>query len=136
MPLITSIKGRILYNSRGSQTIEIDIISDNQHMGRVCSPSGTSVGKYEAQSFPQNKPEKSLEILKKNAKKFVGLDSSNLKEIHETLREIDSTPNYSKVGGSLAFALTIASMESASKSLEIPMFKLLSKNSIFSNARR
>lgn len=131
MPLITSIKGRILYNSRGSHTIEIDIISDNQHMGRVCAPSGASVGKYEAQSFPQNKPEKSLEILKKNVKKFVGLDSSNLKEIHETLREIDSTPNYSKVGGSLAFALTIAAMESASRSLEIPMFKLLSKNSLF-----
>ncbi|HZS73847.1 MAG TPA: enolase [Candidatus Nitrosotalea sp.] len=131
MPRITSIEGRILYNSRGSQTIEVDVISDNQYVGRVCAPSGASVGKYEAQSFPQNKPEKSLDILKKNAKKFVGLDPSNLKTIHETLREIDSTPNYSKVGGSLAFALTIASIESASKSLHVPMFKLLSKDSTF-----
>jgi len=131
MPLITSIKGRILYNSRGSQTIEVDVTSDNEYVGRVCAPSGASVGKHEAQSFPQNKPEKSLEILKKYTKKFVGLDSSNLKIIHETLREIDSTPNYSKVGGSLAFALTIASIESASKSLHTPMFKLLTKNSTF-----
>lgn len=131
MPKITSIKGRILYNSRGSQTIEIDIISDNKHVGRVCAPSGASVGKHEAQSFPQNKPEKSLEILKKNVKKFIGLDPSNLKIVHETLREIDSTQNYSKVGGSLAFALTIASIESASKSLQIPMFKLLAKDSTF-----
>jgi enolase len=131
MPLITSIKGRILYNSRGSQTIEVDVTSDNEYVGRVCAPSGASVGKHEAQSFPQNKPEKSLEILKKYTKKFVGLDSSNLKIIHETLREIDSTPNYSKVGGSLAFALTIASIESASKSLHTPMFKMLTKNSTF-----
>ncbi|MDC8452381.1 MAG: enolase [Candidatus Nitrosotalea sp.] len=131
MPRITSIEGRILYNSRGSQTIEVDVTSDNQYIGRVCAPSGASVGKYEAQSFPQNKPEKSLDILKKNAKKFVGLDPSNLKIIHETLREIDSTPNYSKAGGSLAFALTIASIESASKSLHVPMFKLLSKDSTF-----
>ena len=131
MPLITSIEGRILYNSRGSQTIEVDVISDNQYIGRVCAPSGASVGKHEAQSFPQNKPEKSLDILKKNARKFVGLDPSNLKVIHETLREIDSTPNYSKVGGSLAFALTIASIESASKSLQVPMFKLLAKDSTF-----
>lgn len=131
MPRITSIEGRILYNSRGSKTIEVDVIADNQYVGRVCAPSGASVGKYEAQSFPQNKPEKSLDILKKNAKKFVGLDPSNLKTIHETLREIDSTPNYSKVGGSLAFALTIASIESASKSLHVPMFKLLSKDSTF-----
>ena len=131
MPKITSIKGRILYNSRGSQTIEIDVISDNKHVGRVSSPSGASVGKHEAQSFPQNKPEKSLEILKKNVKKFIGLDPSNLKIVHETLRENDSTQNYSKVGGSLAFALTIASIESASKSLQIPMFKLLTKDSTF-----
>lgn len=131
MPKITSIKGRILYNSRGSQTIEIDVISDNKHVGRVCAPSGASVGKHEAQSFPQNKPEKSLEVLKKNVKKFIGLDPSNLKIIHETLREIDSTQNYSKVGGSLAFALTIAAVESASKSLQVPMFKLLAKNSTF-----
>lgn len=131
MPKITSIKGRILYNSRGSQTIEIDVISDNKHVGRVCAPSGASVGKHEAQSFPQNKPEKSLEVLKKNVKKFIGLDPSNLKIIHETLREIDSTQNYSKVGGSLAFALTIASIESASKSLQTPMFKLLAKDSTF-----
>jgi len=131
MPLITSIKGRILYNSRGSQTIEVDVISDNKHIGRVCAPSGASVGKYEAKSFPQDKPEKSLEILKKNEKRFIGLDPSNLEIINETLREIDPTPNYSKVGGSLAFALTIASIESASKSLDIPMFKLLEKDSTF-----
>ena len=131
MARITAIKGRLLYNSRGSKTIEIDVISDGKHLGRVCAPSGASVGKHEAQSFPSNKPEKSLEILKNNSKKFVGLDPSDLKTIHETLRKIDSTQNYSKVGGSLAFALTIASIDAASKSSGIPMFKLLSEDSTF-----
>ncbi|MEO9277180.1 MAG: enolase [Nitrososphaera sp.] len=127
MARITSIKGRILYNSRGSKTIEIDVISDNKYLGRVCTPSGASVGKHEAISFPQNKPEKSLELLKNNEKKFHNLDSSDLKSIHDTLRKMDSTPNYSKIGGSLAFALTIAAVDSASKALDIPLFKLLSK---------
>ena len=131
MPQITSVNGRILYNSRGSKTIEVDVISDNEYLGRVCAPSGASVGKHEAQSFPQDKPEKSIEILKKIAKKFVGLDSSNLKIIHDTLRGTDSTSNYSKVGGSLAFALSIAAVDSASKSLKIPMFKILAKDSTF-----
>ena len=63
MAKITSVKGRILYNSRGSKTIEVDVESDNQYLGRVCAPSGASVGKYEAVSFPDGKPEKSLEIL-------------------------------------------------------------------------
>ena len=131
MPKITSIKGRLLYNSRGSKTIEIDVISDNSYLGRVCAPSGASVGKHEAQSFPDNKPENSLQILNSNLKKFVGLDPSDLKSIHNTIREIDSTPNYSKIGGAVAFALTIASVDSASKSLGIPLFKLISKDGDF-----
>ena len=131
MPKITSIEGRIIYNSRGSRTIEVDIISENKFLGRVCAPSGASVGKYEAVSFPNEKPEESLRILNENSQKFIGLESSDLKTIHETLRSIDQSPNYSKIGGALAFAVTIASMESASKSLDKPLFQILSSESSF-----
>lgn len=131
MPKITSIEGRILFNSRGSKTIEVDIISDNKFLGRVCSPSGASVGKYEAVSFPNENPEESLKILKQNSQKFIGLESSDLKIIHDTLKSLDDSNNYSIIGGSLAFAVTIASMESASKALEQPLFKTLSTSSEF-----
>jgi len=128
---ITSIEGRILYNSRGSKTIEVDIISDNKFLGRVCAPSGASVGKYEAVSFPNEKPENSLQILNENKQKFIGLESSDLKSVHETLRNLDDTENYSRIGGALAFAVTIASMESASKSLNQPLFQTLSSETSF-----
>ena len=127
MPKITSVKGRLLYNSRGNKTVEIDIISDNQFLGRVCAPSGASVGKHEAVSFPDGKPENSLQVLNENSSKFLDLDPSNIKSIHDTLKEIDKTENYSKVGGALAFAVSIASLESASKALNEHMFKLISK---------
>ena len=131
MPKITSIEGRIIYNSRGSKSIEVDITSENKFLGRVCAPSGASVGKYEAVSFPNGKPEESLRILNDNSQKFIGLESSDLKTVHETLRSIDQSSNYSKIGGALAFAITIASMESASKSLDMPLFQILSSDSSF-----
>jgi len=126
LPIISSVKGRLLYDSRGSKTIEVDIISDNQFLGRVCAPSGASVGKHEATSFPNENPQECLKILNENSSKFVGLDSADLKSIHETIRTIDQTPNYSKFGGALAFAITIASIESAAKASNEPIFKLLS----------
>ena len=129
MSKITSIEGRLLFNSRGSKTIEVDIKSDNKFLGRVCAPSGASVGKYEATSFPNGGPEESLKILTQNSQKFIGLDSSDLKTIHSTLKSLYNTNNYSVIGGALAFAVTIASMESASKSLEQPLFKTLSQDS-------
>jgi enolase len=128
---ITSVEGRILYNSRGSKTIEVDVVTDNKFLGRVCAPSGASVGKYEAVSFPNEKPEESLKVINENSQKFIGLESSDLKSIHDTLRSLDESSNYSGIGGALAFAVTIASMESASKSLDQPLFQTLSSESSF-----
>lgn len=127
MPEISSIRGRLVYNSRGSKTIEVDVISDKKHLGRACAPSGASVGKYEAQSFAGNKPESSLQVLNKNLSKFVGLKSDDLKSIQRELRKIDDTSNYSKIGGAVAYALTIASVDSAAKALGKPMFKIISQ---------
>ncbi|NNL58902.1 MAG: enolase [Nitrosopumilus sp.] len=126
MAKISSIEARVIYNSRGSKTIEVDVKSDGKFLGRVCAPSGASVGKYEAVSFPDGKPEESLRILSENAQKFIGLDSSDLRAIHNTLKSLDNTNNYSIVGGGLAFAVTIAAMESAAKAADEPLFKLLS----------
>ena len=131
MSKITSISGRILYNSRGSKTIEVDIESDKHFVGRVCAPSGASIGKHEAIDFPNGKPEESLKILKENSGKFLNLDPADLKSVHDVLRTIDETKNYSKIGGALAFAVTIAAMESASKAAGEPLFKILSNETEF-----
>ena len=128
MSRITGINGRIIYNSRGSKTIEVDITSDEEFLGRVCAPSGASVGKYEAASFPNNGPEESLALLKNNSDKFIGSDPTDLKSIHDIIRTIDDTENYSKIGGACAFAITIAATESAARLQNIPFYKIINPN--------
>jgi enolase len=125
MPLISGIKGRIVFNSRGSKSIEIDVITDNKFFGRACAPSGASVGKLEAQSFSDNKPEKSMEIFNTNIKKFIGIEAQDPKAIFDIIKSIDSSASYNKIGGAIAYALSIASVDSAAKALDIPLFKLL-----------
>ena len=104
MPKITSISGRIIFNSRGDKTIEVTLTSDNKFLSRVSAPSGASVGKHEATSFPNNVSsskspiEQGLEVLTTNVTKFIGLESNDLKSIHDTIRSIDDTSNYSKNG--------------------------------------
>ncbi len=125
MPIITDIKARLIFNSRGAKTIEVDIISDDKFLGRASSPSGASVGKHEAQSFKENSPEKSLDELNNHLSKFIGIESQNPRATYDILKNIDNSENYSKIGGSVAYAISLASVESASKALEIPLFKLL-----------
>jgi enolase len=125
MPSITALKGRIVFNSRGSKTIEIDVVTDKKFFARACAPSGASVGKHEAQSFPNEDSKKALEVFTANAKKFVGLDAGDPRVIFDALRSIDNTEMYTKIGGAVAYALSIAAIDSAAKALNVPMFKLL-----------
>jgi enolase len=128
MPSISSIRGRIVFNSRGSKSIEIDVVTDGKFIGRACAPSGASVGKFEAQSFPENKPEEALSMLNANINRFVGLQAEDPLAVYDALKSIDKTDNYSKIGGSVAYALSIAAVDSAANSLGIPLFKLLKQN--------
>jgi enolase len=125
MPSITSLKARIVFNSRGSKTIEIDVVSDRKYFGRACAPSGVSIGNHEAQSFPNGNPEKALDVFNAISKKFIGLNAEDPKVIFDVLRDIDDTETYSKIGGSIAYALSIAAIDSAAKALDVPIFKLL-----------
>lgn len=125
MPAITSIEERLVFNSRGDKSIEIDVKSDNKYQGRACAPSGASVGMYEAQSFIQNDPELTLKNFKGIKNKFIGIDSSDLKSMHNAIKTVDPSDNYSNIGGSVAYALSIASVDSASKAMNVPFYKVL-----------
>lgn len=131
MPLISSLKGRIVYNSRGSKSIEIDVISDNKFLGRACAPSGASIGSHEVPSFLDNDPELTLRTFNSNISKFIGVESSDPRTITEILRSIDSSGNYSKIGGSVAYGLSIAAAASASLSLNMPLFEMLNRKGPF-----
>ena len=102
MPIITDIKSRIIFNSRGNKTIEIDVITDDRFLGRASAPSGASVGKGEAPSFKDNTPEKSLEEFNKNLSKFIGIESDDPKLIYTVLKNIDNSENYKGIRGSVA----------------------------------
>lgn len=125
MPLISSLKGRIVFNSRGSKSIEIDVITDNKFLGRASAPSGASVGSHEVPSFVDNNPELTLRTFESNMAKFIGVDASDSKAIFEILKSLDTSNNFSRIGGSVTYALSIAAAASASLSLDVPLFAML-----------
>lgn len=127
MPSISSLKGRIVFNSRGSRSIEIDVITDNKFLGRACAPSGASVGSHEVPSFIDNDPDLTLLTFENNMHKFIGVDASDPKSIFEILKSIDTSNAFSGTGGNVAYGLSIAAAASASMSLNLPLFAMLNK---------
>ena len=123
---ITSVEGRIVYNSRGSPTIEVDIVSDGMHRGRAAAPSGASVGRREAVAFPEGGPRRSLEMLVSGSGGLVGIDPADMHAVHAAVRAIDPSPGYRRIGGGAAFAASLAAAESASLARGEPMFQTVS----------
>ena len=125
MPAITDLRGRIVRDSRGSKTVEVEVTADGKFTGRASAPSGASVGIHEATGFPGS-PEACLSVLRDNAPRFSGADPSSLEAVHAALREMDPTPKYESCGGGVAFAVTLASADAAAKALGEPLFRILS----------
>ncbi|MFX1412016.1 MAG: enolase, partial [Promethearchaeota archaeon] len=122
--LISSTKVRICYDSRGDETIEAEINVDG-FIGRACAPRGASSGKFEAPNFSPGGAEQSLKLFKEYSNKLLEQDASDIKSFSKTLEDIDGTDNFSRIGGAMAYSLSIAAAEAAAKAKRISMYKLL-----------
>jgi enolase len=122
--VIENLKIRRIVNSRGQPTVEVDVITVGG-TGRSAAPSGVSVGKKEAVALP-----KDIDALIEDTKKMIipeliGMDSAEQQMVDETLREIDGTGNFSRIGGSIAVAISLAVSWAAANSHNEPLFRYL-----------
>lgn len=112
---IQDIKVRVCFNGRGDPGIEADVTVDG-NLGRAMSPSGASRGTNEAVPFFQDDPDKTVSQFNRLlAPKLKGLDAADPESIAWYLRKLDKTKNYSRVGGSLAYAVSVAAAEAEAK---------------------
>src|SRR5579871_273458 len=121
---IQDVKVRVCFNGRGDYGIEADVFVEKK-MGRALSPSGASRGTNEAVPFVDDDPDKTVSRFKANASKIVGLDAADAEGITKALRKMDGTKNYSKIGGSLAYAVSVAAAEAEAKARGVPMCRVI-----------
>ncbi len=118
---IEDVKYRIVFDSRGNETIECEV-SSGDFVGRAIAPSGASKGTYEAVYVD---PYKFKEIEELVSKVLIGLDIFNQEEIDKTLRDLDGTDNFSKIGANFAIATSLACSKLAAALLGIPLYQYL-----------
>jgi len=119
---IKKIKARKILDSRGNPTIEIDLFSRDAS-ARASAPAGASTSSYEAKPFPAGGIGESLEIIKSEiSQKLVGMSSKDQEAIDEQLKAIDGTKYFSRIGGSAAIAISMASAKLAAASQGKPLY--------------
>jgi len=126
--IIKDVVIRRIIDSRGSPTVEAEITTENG-FGRAAAPAGASTGTHEAMAWPNGSVSKGMNFTKKNViPKLIGLSAKKQDEFDNLLKEIDGTTNFSKMGGNISVALSLACAKSAANSSGINLFEYLSKD--------
>ena len=126
MPSIESTTIRKILDSRGNATVEVELRSGSL-TARFASPSGASTGTHEAQAFPRGGVDAAVETFRKEvAPRLKGRDIEDQKGLDRLLREIDGTPNFARIGGNVAVAVSLANAKLAAAAAGQPLFHYLS----------
>jgi enolase len=123
--IIEDIISRKVFNSRGEETIEVDVITASG-FGRTSAPAGKSRGKTEVAYYPQGGVDQALKKIEELvAPEIVGVDADFQEEIDRTLHEVDGSKDFRVIGGNAAFAISLANAEAAANSYGSLLFQYL-----------
>jgi enolase len=123
--VIEDVMARKIFNSRGEETLEIDIVT-TAGFGRASAPAGASKGKAEVVPYPEGGVDEAIKKAEELiVPELIGMDANEQEEIDILLHEIDGTKDFRNVGGNTAFAVSLATAEAAATSYDMPLFQHL-----------
>jgi enolase len=133
-PLIESIHGREVIDSRGNPTVAVSVATSFGAVEEAMVPSGASTGAHEAVELRDGDPKR---YNGKGVMKAVsavnemlgptleGLDVTAQREIDEKLIELDGSPNKGNFGANALLGVSLACARAAAVSLSIPLFRYI-----------
>jgi len=134
---IKNIFSREILDSRGNPTVEVDIVLENNTMGRAAVPSGASTGEFEAVELRDNDKTRYLgkgvltavnNINDEINKALIGADVNDQLNIDEIMIELDGTDNKSRLGANAILGVSMAASRAAAKVNNCPLYEYLSIN--------
>jgi len=140
MAKITYLRGRQILDSRGTPTVEVDMVLDDGEICRGSVPSGASTGSHEAIELRdgnknefngksvKNAIENINEIVKKNIE---GKNFDSYEKFDDFLLNLDGTDNKSKLGANTILACSMTFLKCLAKNNGQEIYQFLNKNEEF-----
>ncbi|HMU08482.1 MAG TPA: phosphopyruvate hydratase [Ferruginibacter sp.] len=134
MSYIASIHARQILDSRGNPTVEVDILTENEHLGRAAVPSGASTGIHEAVELRDGNKKlyggKSVLKAVKNvnailADNLLGWDVADQTGIDAMMLALDGTANKGKLGANAILAVSMAVAKAAALEANLPLYRYI-----------
>jgi enolase len=121
------IAARQILDSRGTPTVEVDVMLEDGHMGRAAVPSGASTGAHEAVELRDGDKEKyfgkGVTQAVDNVNTIIGpavlegeLDPFDQVRLDKFLIDLDGTENKSKLGANAILGVSLATAKACAQS--------------------
>ena len=134
MSTILDVYAREILDSRGTPTVEVEVILESGVVGRAAVPSGASTGVHEAVELRDGDKERYMgkgviqavqNVNQIIADEIVGFSVFDQVEIDEAMIELDGTPNKGKLGANAILGVSMAVAKAAAEELGMPLYKYL-----------
>lgn len=134
MSYIASIHARQILDSRGNPTVEVDVLTENEHLGRAAVPSGASTGVHEAVELRDGNKKlyggKGVLKAVHNVNSVItenllGWDVADQTGIDAMMIALDGTPNKGKLGANAILAVSMAVAKAAALEANLPLYRYI-----------
>lgn len=132
MSEILSINAREILDSRGTPTVEVDVVTTQGNLGRAAVPSGASTGAHEAcelrdgdKSYYLGKGVKKAvqNVKEKIAPELIGAMVADQVAIDKALINLDGTDNKTKLGANAILGVSLACAKAAALDAGLPLYR-------------
>lgn len=134
MSQIAEVFGRMVLDSRGNPTVEVEVVLADGTVGRAAVPSGASTGAHEAVELRDGDKArwlgKGVDQAVKNvdeviAPQIVGLDARDQRTIDNLLIELDGTPNKARLGANAILGTSMAIAKAGAACCGLPLYRYI-----------
>jgi enolase len=128
---IDAVGAREILDSRGNPTVEVEVALDDGSLSRAAVPSGASTGAFEAVELRDGGDRYGgkgvmkavAAVMDTIGPEIVGLEASEQRILDQALRDIDGTPDKSRLGANAILGVSLAVAKAAASSADLPLFR-------------
>ena len=132
MTAIVDIHARMILDSRGNPTVEVDVLLEDGSLGRAAVPSGASTGAHEAVEKRDGDTSRwggkgvgsaVAAVNGEIAETVVGYEAEDQAEIDALMIELDGTPNKARLGANAILGVSLACARAAADARGLPLYR-------------
>ncbi len=132
MTAIIDIHAREILDSRGTPTVEVDVLLESGARGRAAVPSGASTGAHEAvelrdgdkKRYGGKGVQKAVESVNGELQDaLLGLNAEDQVHLDQIMIDLDATPNKARLGANALLGVSLAVAKAAAEHVGLPLYR-------------